>query len=41
MVAFGNPAVARRAVTDLPVIDTRVILDDASASRYRLTGTSP
>jgi acetyltransferase-like isoleucine patch superfamily enzyme len=47
VVAFGNPAVARRAVTDLPVIDTRVVLDDASASRYRLTadrtatGTSP
>jgi acetyltransferase-like isoleucine patch superfamily enzyme len=36
-VAFGNPAVVRRVVTDLPVIDTRVVLDDASASRYRLT----
>ena len=46
-VAFGNPAVVRRAVTDLPVIDTRVVLDGASASRYRLsderggTGVSP
>jgi acetyltransferase-like isoleucine patch superfamily enzyme len=38
VVAFGNPAVVRRAVTDLPVIGTRVVLDDASASRYRLTG---
>jgi acetyltransferase-like isoleucine patch superfamily enzyme len=39
MVAFGHPAVVRRAVTDLPVIDTRVVLDDASASRYRWTAT--
>ncbi len=38
VVAFGNPAVARRAVADLPVMDTRVVPDDASASRYRLTG---
>lgn len=37
VVAFGNPAVAGRAVADLPVIDTRVVLDDMSASRYRLT----
>ncbi len=38
VVAFGNPAVARRTVADLPVMETRVVLDDASASRYRLTG---
>lgn len=36
-VAFGNPAVVRRPVADLPVIDKRVVQDDASASRYRLT----
>jgi acetyltransferase-like isoleucine patch superfamily enzyme len=36
-VAFGNPAVVRRAVADLPVIDTRVVPDGVSASRYRLT----
>lgn len=41
VVAFGNPAVARRAVGDLPVIDTRVIPDGASASRYRLTVDPP
>jgi len=35
VVAYGNPAVARRAVADLPGIDTRVVLDEAS-SRYRL-----
>src|SRR5580658_2645543 len=37
VVAFGNPAVVRRAVTDLPGIETRVVQDGASASRYRLT----
>src|SRR5580692_9987974 len=37
VVAFGNPAVVRRAVADLPVIDTRVVADDISVSRYRLT----
>ena len=36
VVAFGNPAVVRRAVTDLPGVDSRVVLDGASASRYRL-----
>ena len=36
-VAFGNPAAVRRAVADLPVIDTRVVPDGVSASRYRLT----
>jgi acetyltransferase-like isoleucine patch superfamily enzyme len=35
-VAFGNPAVVRRAVTDLPAMDKRVVADEASASRYRL-----
>jgi acetyltransferase-like isoleucine patch superfamily enzyme len=37
VVAYGNPAVPRRAVADLPVIQTRVVRDEASASRYRLT----
>jgi acetyltransferase-like isoleucine patch superfamily enzyme len=37
VVAFGNPAVVRHGVADLPPIDTRVVADDASASRYRLT----
>jgi acetyltransferase-like isoleucine patch superfamily enzyme len=37
VVAFGNPAVVRRSVTDLPGIETRVVPDGASASRYRLT----
>jgi acetyltransferase-like isoleucine patch superfamily enzyme len=36
VVAFGNPAVPRRAVADLPDIDGRVVMDMASASRYRL-----
>jgi acetyltransferase-like isoleucine patch superfamily enzyme len=36
VVAFGNPAMPRRAVTDLPDIDGRVVMDMASASRYRL-----
>jgi acetyltransferase-like isoleucine patch superfamily enzyme len=35
-VAFGNPAVVRRTVADLPAIDGRVVADDRSASRYRL-----
>ena len=38
VVAFGNPAVARRPVTELPVMDARVVADNASASPYRLTG---
>jgi acetyltransferase-like isoleucine patch superfamily enzyme len=36
VVAFGNPAVPRRAVTELPEIDERVVMDTASASSYRL-----
>jgi acetyltransferase-like isoleucine patch superfamily enzyme len=36
VVAFGNPAMPRRAVADLPGIDGRVVMDMASASRYRL-----
>jgi acetyltransferase-like isoleucine patch superfamily enzyme len=36
VVAFGNPAMPRRAVADLPVIDGRVVMDMASASRFRL-----
>lgn len=35
-VAFGNPAIPRRKVTELPVIETRVVADNASASPYRL-----
>ncbi len=36
VVAFGNPAVPRRMVADLPVVDGRVVMDTASASPYRL-----
>jgi acetyltransferase-like isoleucine patch superfamily enzyme len=36
VVAFGNPAVVRRAVAELPVMDDRVVADHASASPYRL-----
>jgi acetyltransferase-like isoleucine patch superfamily enzyme len=36
VVAFGNPAMPRRAVTELPDIEERVVMDIASASRYRL-----
>jgi len=36
-VAFGNPAVPRRKVAELPVIETRVTADGASASPYRLS----
>ena len=32
VVAFGNPAVAHRAVTELPAIGTRVVRDEASAA---------
>jgi acetyltransferase-like isoleucine patch superfamily enzyme len=35
-VAVGNPAVIRRAVAELPVIDERLVADSGSASRYRL-----
>jgi len=38
VVAFGNPAVARRRLEDLPSLDERVVADDASASPYRLSG---
>jgi acetyltransferase-like isoleucine patch superfamily enzyme len=38
-VAFGNPAIIRRAVAELPVMDERVVADNGSASRYRLAGT--
>jgi acetyltransferase-like isoleucine patch superfamily enzyme len=37
VVAFGNPAVPRRAIAELPDIDGRVVMDTASASPYRLT----
>ena len=35
-VAFGNPAVPRRMVAELPAVDGRVVMDTASASPYRL-----
>ena len=38
VVAFGNPAVLRRQVTELPVIAARVMADGGSMSRYRLSG---
>lgn len=38
VVAFGNPAVPRRQVTELPAIAARVMADGASASPYRLSG---
>ena len=37
VVAFGNPAVPRRAVAELPDIDGRVVMDTMSASPYHLT----
>jgi acetyltransferase-like isoleucine patch superfamily enzyme len=37
-VAFGNPALPRRAVTDLSPVDARVTADAQSASRFRLAG---
>jgi acetyltransferase-like isoleucine patch superfamily enzyme len=39
-VAFGNPAVIRRAVAELPGMDDRVVADNGSASRYRLAGAA-
>ncbi len=36
VVAYGNPAVARRTVAELPPADTRVIPDPESVSRFRL-----
>jgi acetyltransferase-like isoleucine patch superfamily enzyme len=35
-VAVGNPAVIRRAVAELPVIDERLVAGSGSARRYRL-----
>jgi len=35
VVAFGNPAVPRRMVAELPDIDGRVVMDTASASPYQ------
>jgi acetyltransferase-like isoleucine patch superfamily enzyme len=35
-VAFGNPAVPRRKVAELPEIDGRVVTDAVSASPYQL-----
>jgi len=40
VVAFGNPAVPRRDVAELPAITTRVIAESASASPYRLSPAS-
>lgn len=37
VVAFGNPAVPRRAVAELPDIDGRVVMDMMSASSYHLS----
>jgi acetyltransferase-like isoleucine patch superfamily enzyme len=37
VVAFGNPAVPRRMVAELPDIDGRVVMDTASASPYHRT----
>ena len=36
VVAFGNPAMPRRTVAELPAIDGRVAMDMASASPYHL-----
>ena len=46
VVAFGNPAVPRRRVAELPAMKTRVVADSGSASSYRLSngrgeGTMP
>ena len=37
VVAFGNPAMPRREVAELPAIATRVVAASASASPYRLS----
>jgi acetyltransferase-like isoleucine patch superfamily enzyme len=37
VVAFGNPAMPRREVAELPAIATRVVAESASASPYRLS----
>ena len=39
-VAFGNPAVPRRTVAELPDIDGRVVMDTVSASPYQLADDS-
>ncbi len=41
VVAFGNPAVVRRVVAELPVVHSRVIADHVSASPYRLSCSRP
>jgi len=40
VVAFGNPAVPRRSVAELPDIDARVVMDTMSASPYQLADGS-
>ena len=37
VVAFGNPALPRREVAELPAITTRVVAESVSASPYRLS----
>ena len=37
VVAFGNPAVVRRKVAELPVMETRLVADSGSVSSYRLS----
>jgi acetyltransferase-like isoleucine patch superfamily enzyme len=39
VVAFGNPAVVRRAVAELAAVDTRVTPDTQSVSQFRLLGS--
>jgi acetyltransferase-like isoleucine patch superfamily enzyme len=41
MVAFGNPAVVKGAVRELPAIEARIDADTTSASRYRLSSRAP
>ena len=38
VVAFGNPAVVRRKVAELPVMETRVVAGRGLVSSYRLSG---
>ena len=38
VVAFGNPAVTRRGVADVPAMELRGTADNAPASRYRRSG---
>lgn len=37
VVAYGNPAVPRRGVAELPLMDKRVVADSSSASPYQLS----